>query len=223
MCRIRSAVNHCLLGRPLGSSGSTAGWLRLITPVFRENLLGRVIQVGPWLVFRLPVICKSGNPGGLGTASWPKGGTNVYGKCTGSNSAACAYQYGWNLAFVDATRPGLVIPGMFKWWLDVETVNSWDTGSEGMARNAADLEGMTAYFEGLGAHVGIYSSGTMWATIVGESVGGSSNLSRLNNWRPGANDQTEAKANCGMASLTGGKVVMTQYSKGKFDYDIPCF
>jgi hypothetical protein len=210
-------------GQAFGIVGVNGGMASTYNPCFPRELAWARYSSGTLTGFPVAQLyVNTGNPGGLGTSSWPRSGSNVYGNCLGTNSLACAYQYGWNLAFLDATRPGIVIPGMFRWWLDVETVNSWDTGSAGMARNVADLEGMTAYFEGLGTQVGIYSSSTMWSTIVGNSVRATSNLRGLANWRPGADGPTEAKANCDLTSLNGGKVVMTQYSKGKFDYDLIC-
>ena len=210
-------------GQAFGIVGVNGGMANSFNPCFLGELAWARYSSGA--LSDLPVAqlyVNTGNPGGLGTSSWPRTGSNVYGTCLGANSLACAYQYGWSMAFLDATRPGVVIPGMFMWWLDVETVNSWDTGSSGTARNVADLEGMTAYFEGLGAHVGIYSSGTMWSTIVGNAVGHTSNLRDLANWLPGADSIGEARTNCGLASLTGGKVALTQYSMAKFDYDFPC-
>jgi hypothetical protein len=174
-------------------------------------------------VAKAALYVNTGNPGGLGTTTWPKSGANSYGICNGSNSLACAYQFGWNMAFLDATSRGVLIPGMFTWWLDVETANSWDYSSGGVARNVADLEGMTAYFEGLGARVGVYSSGKQWMAIVGSSVPVSSDLQDLVNWRPGAMTKSAAMANCSLAPLTpGGKVGLTQYGSAVYDYDITC-
>ena len=50
-------------------------------------------------------------------------------------------------------------PSRYTWWLDVETMNTWQSGSaEALARNRATLEGMTAYLVSRGGRVGIYST-----------------------------------------------------------------
>ena len=105
------------------------------------------------------------------------------------------------------------------WWLDVETINSWETNK---AANAADLEGMTAYFQSIGARVGIYSTGYQWNQLIG-NVSSSSNLNNLKSWVPGARTLDGAKANCSAAPLTNGSpVTLTQYLSGNLDYDYSC-
>ena len=108
--------------------------------------------------------------------------------------------YGWNMAELDARTRGVQSPGSYRWWLDVETVNSW----ESVARNnRADLEGMASYFRHIGATVGIYSTARQWNPIVG-TVRPGSPLYRLPDWRPGAKTPAQAKKNCHLAPLTGG-------------------
>ena len=43
-------------------------------------------------------------------------------------------------------------PGQYRWWLDVETITSWESSTR---NNRADLEGMAAYFHHIGGTVGI--------------------------------------------------------------------
>ena len=63
-------------------------------------------------------------------------------------------------------------PSRYTWWLDVETMNSWQSGSrDALARNRATLEGMTAYLVSRGGRVGIYSTNQQWAQIVGTGAG----------------------------------------------------
>ena len=180
---------------------------------------------------------NTGNPGLAG--QWPTNNTdprgntapNPFGTCDGSVSNACAWQYGWNRAvddvqnkFIPAAQAGAVdtIPADYPWWLDVETTNSWDSGStDALTRNRVDLEGMVSYFQSLGITVGIYSTNFQWGTIVGD-VPADSNLNGLHNWRPGASDLTGAQSNCSLDPLTtGGTVTMTQYTTN-FDYDYSC-
>jgi hypothetical protein len=182
---------------------------------------------------------NTGNPGGLNTPSWPQnnvdpaGNTaaNPHGVCDGSDSIACAWQYGWNRAVDDvvnkfppaAQAAGISIePSVYPWWLDVETANSWKAGSDfGFESNRAVLEAMTAYFQSRGITVGIYSTNYQWGVIIGPVPGGS-NLNGLRNWRPGASDLATAQSYCGLTPLTaGGSVIMTQFTTD-LDYNYSC-
>lgn len=169
---------------------------------------------------------NTANPGTAGTW-WPSsntyGGTTVsnpYGQCTsGSVGAACSYMYGYAKAYDDANIRGVSNPGAYTWWLDVETSNSW---SSDQSTNRADLEGMVAYFAGIGASTGLYSTAAQWNQVAG-SVPSSSNLYSLHSWLPGANSLAAAKRKCSSLPLTGGgKVTLAQYVSGGFDYDTSC-
>ncbi|HSU45658.1 MAG TPA: hypothetical protein VLJ40_01990 [Arthrobacter sp.] len=174
----------------------------------------------------VPVYVNTANPGAGGSWSWPAsnvyGGnqiTNPYGTCAGTATAACAYIYGYALAFEDANHRGVPDPAQRMWWLDVETLNSWssDTGA-----NTAVLEGMTAYLESIGASVGIYSTGYQFGEIAGVIDSGS-NLDKLNEWIAGADSVASAQANCAADPLTpGGTITQTQFTTESFDYNITC-
>lgn len=183
---------------------------------------------------------NTANPGGLSTPSWPFSNVdplgnptpNPYGACDGSDSLACAWQYGWNRAVEDVYfrfKPAAQAanlsnnPTSYRWWLDVETENTWKTSSFGQQSNAADLEGMVAYFKNnIGAQVGLYSTSYQWRQIIG-SVSPTSNLNGLDSWLPGAKSQTAAKNNCSLPALTaGGKVTLTQFVSRTHDYDYSC-
>jgi hypothetical protein len=180
---------------------------------------------------------NTGNPGLAG--HWPTNNTdpvgntapNPYGTCDGSDSMACAWQYGWDRAvddvqtkFLPAAQAAAVDtnPSDYPWWLDIESTNSWDSGSsDALTRNRVDLEAMVSYFQSLGITVGIYSTSFQWGIIIGD-IPSSSNLNGLHNWRPGASDLASAQSNCSLAPLTsGGTVSMTQYTTD-FDYDYSC-
>jgi hypothetical protein len=173
----------------------------------------------------VPVYVNTANPG-TGATWWPAsnvyGGTqitNPYGMCAGTAAAACAYIYGYALAFEDANHRGVPDPAHRLWWLDVETLNSWspDTGA-----NTAVLEGMTTYLESIGAQVGIYSTGYQFGEIAGATDSGS-NLNKLNEWIAGADSAAAAQANCATDPLTpGGTVTQTQFTTESFDYNITC-
>ncbi|WP_286343914.1 hypothetical protein [Frondihabitans sucicola] len=166
-----------------------------------------------------------------GTASslWPKSnvypaGTTVknpYGTCTATTptSNACAYMYGYSRAYDDVTSRGVPTTTTYRWWLDVETGSTW---SKTKASNIADLEGMTASFTRAGASVGLYSQTSDWSTIAG-TVPTTSSLNTLPNWIPiGTSTLAAAQAACSGKPLQHGKITMTQYVSGRFDYDNSC-
>lgn len=193
--------------------------------------------------------------GGQPVADWPTSGSNRDGTCTtttvttssgtataGEDSTACAYQYGWERAQVDAqsflagavqavdqASPGAVStnPGDYPWWLDVETANTWQAGSAGLAMNTADLQGMADYFHSLAgsggapATVGVYSTTSQWSAITG-GTGPSSPMWGLPDWVPGARTLSGAESNCSLASFTGGGVAVTQWFSRTADMDYAC-
>ncbi len=184
---------------------------------------------------------NTANPGGLGTASWPVNNIdpagnmspNPFAQCDNSDSLACAWQYGWNRAVEDnlqrfvpsATTAGVnTSASAYTWWLDVETENTWKSGSAfAMQSNVAVLEGMTAYFKQLGAKVGLYSTGLQWSQIVGSAVSGTSNLNGLPNWRPSGASLNNAKANCSVEPLTAGGIIsLTQFVIKGLDNNYSC-
>lgn len=168
---------------------------------------------------------NTANPGLTGSW-WPTSNdyagstiTNPYGTCDGADTAACAYIYGYAKAYDDATVRGVSNPANYLWWLDVETGNSWESNT---VANTADLEGMTAYFESIGAKVGLYSTSYQWGQITG-TVPTTSNLNNLPSWIPGARSATAAKNNCSLPPLTnGGSVTLTQFVSKNLDYDVSC-
>ncbi len=178
---------------------------------------------------------------GTGVADWPKDNTDPsganeapgnpnadpFGSCDGSDSQACAWQYGWDRAVQDeiwlstaAEQIGVAsAASSYRWWLDVETANSWETGISGLANNVADLQGMVAAFEATGALVGIYSTSYQWGQITGASRAG--NLNGLGDWIPGARTQSGAKSNCSLPGFTG-TVMVTQWFGKPYDGDLAC-
>lgn len=189
---------------------------------------------------KVQLYLNTANPGGLNTPSWPIDNSdpsgnitdNPYGNCDGSNSLACSYQYGWDRAVEDAQQrlPSAAAQAgidsnsaNYTWWLDVETINTWQSGDlDATSKNAADLEGMAAYLQSIGATVGLYSTTYQWGQIAGPAKEASS-LNGLINWRPGARNFNSAKTNCSLAPLTpGGSVTITQYISSNLDYDYAC-
>jgi hypothetical protein len=177
---------------------------------------------------------NTANPGQIvpRVATWPEDGTTPYGTCTGGNTTACSWQYGWERAqntvvsfFTPAARAARVdsSPARYTWWLDVETMNSWQFGSaEALARNRATLEGMTTYLVSRGATVGIYSTNHQWAEIVG-TVPSTSVLAGRDSWLAGATSLTGAKANCSKPPLVPrSRVTLTQYVLNGLDRNHSC-
>jgi hypothetical protein len=185
---------------------------------------------------------------------------NPYGSCTTTagnyngytNDMACSWQYGWNraveavdLRFGPAARNAVAAgvkgitdnPADYVWWLDVETMNSWqgETDAEGAvgldakrARNAATLEAMKSFFQSEGAKkVGLYSTGYQWGKIVGNTLAGGTvgqNLKGLDSWLAGAANENDAQKRCNISlPLTpNGKVALVQYISRNLDYDYSC-
>jgi len=183
---------------------------------------------------RAQLYLNTANPGEVRAqvTTWPTSGSTPYGTCTGDNDQACSWQYGFERArnsvvsfFTPAARAARVDsqPSRYTWWLDVETMNTWQSGSTAaLARNRATLEGMTAYLLDEDGRVGLYSTGRQWNQIVG-SVPSTSNLSGLDSWLAGATSLTRAEANCGRAPLVpGGRVTLTQYVPDRLDRNHSC-
>ena len=187
---------------------------------------------------------------GTPVADWPASGNTPDGTCTtttvttstgtytvGQNSPACAWQYGYARATqdvswlagaanaIDAQSPPVVVSGAagsYPWCLDVETVNTWQSGTSGQAMNVADLQGMVAALQQAGASsVGAYSTSSQWNKITGGTTSLPGSLSGMPDWIPGAKTLSGAKSNCGLASFTGGQVRVTQWS-GRPDNDYAC-
>jgi hypothetical protein len=183
---------------------------------------------------RAQVYLNTANPGQLldQITTWPDGGSTPYGSCDGSNSTACSWQYGWERAqnsvlsfFTPAARAARVAsqPSRYVWWLDVETMNTWQAGSvDALARNRATLEGMAEYLVSRDAEVGLYSTGQQWSQIVGV-VEDDSILAELDSWLAGSMTAAQAEAACEKGPLVpDGEVVLSQYVRDELDRDTSC-
>ena len=213
-------------GQAFGIVGVNNGTADSTNPCLAAELSWAASSLGGTSQSKAALYVNTANPGTEGSW-WPTGNTyagktvaNPYGHCSpGSVGAACSYMYGYAKAYEDASSRGVSAPGSYTWWLDVETGNTWSTDT---AANLADLEGMAAYFSSIGAQVGIYSTGAQWASIVG-AVPSTSTLYALRSWIAGATTAAAAAANCSAAPLTGGgKVALTQYTSGAYDFDHSC-
>jgi hypothetical protein len=183
---------------------------------------------------RAQLYLNTANPGEVReqVTTWPTSGSTPYGTCDGGNTAACSWQYGFERAqnsvisyFTPAAAEARVDgrPSSYTWWLDVETINTWQSGSsEALARNRATLEGMAAYLLGQRGKVGLYSTNQQWSQIVG-TVPTTSNLAGRNSWLAGATSLSGARSNCAKPPLTrNGRVTLTQYVQGGLDRNNSC-
>jgi hypothetical protein len=195
----------------------------------------------------LQLYVNTANPGEVinQVSTWPtnnldlNGNTplNKYGNtCSGANDLSCSWLYGWNRALdaaqnrfaPEARKAGVSdITSNYTWWLDVETMNTWQSGSENaLRRNVATLEGMVSYFYSKGVakeKVGLYSTAYQWGVITGNFIGIDSNLNGLPNWRPSGSSLKNAKNNCSVAPFTiGGRISLTQYVINNLDHNYSC-
>lgn len=165
-------------------------------------------------------------------SNWPTTGNTPYGTCSGvrNNDLACSWQYGWNRSveteafFISKAQAAGISTNAsdYTWWLDVETMNSWQTGS-GLAKNRAAIEGFAAYYQSKSENVGLYSTKPQWEQIVGTTLITSGNLAGLPNWRPSGASLANAKANCTVDPLTfGGSILLTQYVQKNLDHNHSC-
>jgi hypothetical protein len=170
---------------------------------------------------------NTGNPGDVlaqyNVTDWPTSSVaaDPYGTCSGTwqDNLACSWEYGYERAQADMGYVGSVSSYQGRWWLDIETANSWTAD---FGKNQASLEGMVYAFQQAGNSVGIYASSGSWSTLFG-TVAPASPLYSLDEWRPGAKTLSKAQSNCGLAPFEGnGKVRITQYVANNVDYDYSC-
>jgi hypothetical protein len=212
-------------GQAFGIVGVNGGRPGTANPCFAEQLGWASGSVGGTSQPAAAVYVNTANPGPFRAEWWPGsdaevglGGPNPYGSCGGTASAACAYLYGYGMAFDAVTRYGVPDPAKRLWWLDVETGNAW---SADQVANAADLEGMTAFLQSIGAQVGIYSTSYQFGLIAGQP-GPGSKLNGLKSWLAGATSPESAVELCSAPPLTaGGVVALTQFTTD-FDYNYSC-
>jgi hypothetical protein len=235
-------VNHGLANNYNSCLATEFGYAQSLTATTTQPVAQLYVNTGDPsdTVADWPYGSNGAGLGNYGVVS-PTGST-PYGNCTGyAASPACAYVYGYDMVAGDtSTIVGDVADfegatgesaSAYRWWLDVETANSWQQGTAGQQMNVADLQGMVAALHaadhGAGvAAVGIYSTSSQWGTITGTpeaTFDGSANtLWGLADWVPGARSLSAAQANCGQASFSGSKVALTQWvSQPDGDYSCP--
>ena len=229
-------------GQAFGIVGVNGGNAATTNPCLIEQLKWANRSTGGTAQPNIQLYVNTANPGEVITqiTTWPTSNIdktgyitiNPYGQCSGANDMACSWQYGWNRAVeanIDRFVPAAKSAGInqaaaaYKWWLDVETMNTWQSGSaQALARNTAVLEGMASYFTKQGGSIGLYSTAVQWGQITGSPTD-STSLNGLPNWRPSGASLENAKANCSVAPLTpGGFISLTQYVQQNLDKNHSC-
>jgi hypothetical protein len=190
-------------------------------------------QIGWARSFGRPIYyVNTANPGPKLSTHWPLGQTQPR-ACTRSrpDSAACAFDYGWNaakdsLARARAAAASVGAPDVTRstWWLDVEVHNTWESLEYGerpkfVGNDTAALAGMQRFLERRGVRrVGVYSTLHQWRQITGDAT-----LGRAPVWYAGLGTRATARARCSPAySFTGGPVRLTQFARNGFDADLRC-
>ncbi len=175
---------------------------------------------------------NTANPGPKLSSFWPLGQRSPQ-ACTRSrpNSAACAFDYGWNaakdsLARAKAAAASVGAPDVTRtnWWLDVEMHNTWESLEYGerpmfLRNDTAVLRGMTALLHRRGVRtVGVYSTVHQWQRITGGA-----SLDRAPVWYAGVGTARSAHKHCARSwSFTGGPVRLSQFLRNGYDADFRC-
>lgn len=240
-------------GQAFGIVGVNDGLANNTNPCLAGELAWAQQSSGATSQPKVAVYVNTGNPSGANPSWWPTSNTfydspdgtdsnsaftgssqvNVpvpsYGACAADNDAGCAYVYGWAKAYEDLNHRGVPSPESMRWWLDVETSNSWETpGSTyptAYTSNVADLKGMTDYFTGQHVAVGIYSTSYQWGQITGgtASLGSNDPFFGIPDWVAGASSSNPGSlCSASHAFTAGSSVALTQYVSGRFDYDHSC-
>ena len=196
---------------------------------------GKVFSVNPCLADELAwggganaeLYANTGNPGPALSSFWPSGQTSPR-LCDAAipDTADCAYDFGWNAAqhsfqtaqSAYAALQMVATPAATRWWLDVETSNSWRSRKR-VALNVAALQGEIDALRNLGVtRLGIYSNQYQWNRI----TGGSKAFAAYPSWLAGGVTLRGARKLCTRHSFTGGATVMAQYFASGFDADLAC-
>jgi hypothetical protein len=115
-----------------------------------------------------------------------------------------------------APRGATRTPVRNRWWLDVETGNSWRWKPR---LNVATLRGAVDFLESrrVGS-IGFYSARFMWADITGRTRA----FADYPSWVAGASTLRGAKLYCGHRGFTGGGVELSQFPRHGYDANYAC-
>lgn len=217
------------LGQAFAVVGVNDGLATTTNPCLTEQLLWASTSTGVTAQPGTALYVNTANPG-LQADWWPSENrtragdpvANPFGLCAHTVGAPCSYVYGYSVAYDDTHFRGIAPTEAadYRWWLDVETGNTWNLDSRS---NAAVLEGMVDAFAAVGAQAGIYSSRQQWNWIIGTLRPGSP-LDGLPSWiAAGTVSGRAAREACSVSPLTpGGRLSMVQFIDGAFDADVSC-
>ena len=160
---------------------------------------------------------NTANPGPI-SPYWNRPGPKVCADPKSKTDVGCSYNYGWNAAEqaygVAVSATSATDARSHYWWLDVETMNSWN-GSK--PANAATVQGYLDYFNSRGvAGVGVYSTATQWSVITGGA-----RIAGVPSWVATGATAKSASRYCG-AGFTGGPVWLVQYPSKGLDANYVC-
>jgi hypothetical protein len=163
------------------------------------------------------------DPGRASKQHWNHGGPKAC-HVAHNHDAGCAYDYGYlaaEQAVGFAQAHGMAAGS--RWWVDVETDNSWGGKLDAPAHhaaNVADIKGALRYLATHGFPAGIYTETAWWSPITGSP----STFSQVPVWGGGAGSAKNARANCKAVSITGGPALLAQWfrTQGGVDHDVAC-
>ena len=136
--------------------------------------------------------------------------------CNGDVSCA-AYNYGYNSGKAAVNYAASQGVSSAKWWLDVETSNTWNTD---VLQNQKSLQGAYDALVASGiTTIGAYSTTAQWQTITGGWQNGWANWGATT-WTTAS----QAQAYCTGHQFTGGPSLLMQYKskQSKIDQDVAC-
>lgn len=139
--------------------------------------------------------------------------------CQSTNSFLCySFNYGYQAAQYSMRQADLAAAaGSTFWWLDVETINSWTSSIDA---NRADIMGMVYALKSsrfLKPNVGIYTANNQWVALVGHWD------IELPLWLgTGDTSYLQAAQACKQASITGGPILLSQYTIANLDFNFRC-
>jgi hypothetical protein len=195
-----------------GVIGTTAG-----KPYFPSPCLSAEYAWASSLTYAPQYYMNLANPGHE-SPNWGRGGPRACDRGP-KYDPGCAYNYGYRAA---AAAWGYVsavgTPGKGRWWLDVETDNTWAYSSKGVAANRAIIRGALDHLRH-NRHVktGVYTQTVWWALITGGV-----RMSKTPVWGGGAGSKRNARHNCKPVSITGGPALMAQWIRHGIDKNIIC-
>jgi hypothetical protein len=136
-------------------------------------------------------------------------------KCKPNATSCLAYNYGYNAALFAIKYAAQQNAFSNRWWLDVETDNSWTTD---YYVNIQSLQGAENAIKAkvFMPSVGFYSDNWQWLQITG------SWQNKIPEWyATGGVSKSLAKASCNEKSFNGGPIIYSQYTL-MLDEDYKC-